>query len=103
MMEKNEARDLATALTKRLANFEVSDDDVRSLAESAIKLKARPTSIDICQYGFCIDYLVPTARLAEVMTGLAAQSGIRRIGVFPHGIIDPEAFRVNVEHFVRLG
>ena len=86
-------KELAARLSKRLANFKLSDAAVKSLADRVLIDGLSISRFDPCMYGICIDYF--TDKMPRLDSTLADR-GIRKWEVFPYGIIDWDRFRVSV-------
>ena len=85
--------DLSARMSKRLANFELSDDTIKQLAERVLIEGLEIGRFDPCIYGICIDYF--TEKLPS-FDRLTPERGISKWEVFPYGIIDWDRFRVRV-------
>ena len=90
-------KQLATALTKRLASRKISDAAVGELADDIFATGHAPIDIDVCQNGVCVDYFVDRTQVGELVDKLEVSRNLRGIRLFPKGIIDPDRFLVQVE------
>lgn len=97
-MNQIDTKVLAAAFAKRLAAHKFSSEAVETLASQVSKAGTKPIDIDICQYGICVDYLVPRKSLGELINRLEQDFSLGGVRIFPKGIIDPDAFLVKVEH-----
>jgi hypothetical protein len=97
-MEKQ--RELAAALSKRLASRKVGDDVVQSLTKDLAAVGQVPIDVDICMYGICIDYFVDRGEVVSLIERLYKHPGLGGIKIFPKGILDPTKFLVQVERAV---
>ncbi|MDQ4124813.1 MAG: hypothetical protein M3134_04315 [Actinomycetota bacterium] len=91
------------ALAVAVARRDISEDVVDSIAERLSKTAAAAEGIrrlDVCTYGICIDYFVGPDRWRDVLNELINERSVRRIELFPWGILDPDLFQVHVEHQV---
>lgn len=91
------SKDLAKRLSKRLANFKVSDAVVSALAERVFIEGLDIRKFDVCIYGICIDYF--TTKLPSIDKIFRA-TDVSRFEVFPYGIIDWDYFHVHVGYNV---
>lgn len=85
--------DLSGRLSKRLANFKLSDAAIRKLADRITIDGLHIGRFNPCIYGICIDYYTDKLPGLDV---LSPKSGISRWEVFPYGIIDWDRFLVRV-------
>ena len=92
-MSKVNSQELSTRLSKRLANFKLSDAVISGLAERVLIDGLSIVKFDPCIYGICIDYF--TDKVPD-LGGLAARRGVTKWEVFPYGIIDWDRFHVRV-------
>ncbi len=86
-------KELSTRLSKRLANFKLSDAVIKGLAERVLIDGLSIMRFDPCIYGICIDYHTDKAPRLD---GLTAKLGVRKWEVFPYGIIDWDRWHVRV-------
>ena len=87
------SRELSERMSKRLANFKLSDSVIKGLADRVLIDGLSIARFDPCIYGICIDYFsdkIP--RLDQ----LGPKHGISKWEVFPYGIIDWDRFHVRV-------
>ena len=101
MAEQADHKAVARAFAKRLAAHRISDTTVESLAKQETDSRLRPVGIDICQFGICLDYRTPRRSLSELMTQLEKDETIGGIQIFPEGIIEPDDFRIRVDHILE--
>lgn len=88
------------ALALAVARRDISDDVVDSIAGQLSKAGAIDgiRRLDLCTYGICLDYFVGPDRWRDVLEGLLNQRTVRRVEMFPWGIIDPDLIQIKVEH-----
>jgi len=84
---------LSTRLSKRLANYKLSDTVIRNLSDRVLIDGLSIARFDPCIYGICIDYF--TDKLPS-LERLSPKLGITKWEVFPYGIIDWDRFHVRV-------
>jgi hypothetical protein len=87
------SNEVSARLSKRLANFKLSDAVVKRLSEKVTIDGLRIGRINPCIYGICIDYYSDKLPRLDALT---PKSGISRWEVFPYGIIDWDRFLVRV-------
>ena len=87
------SRDLAPRLSKRLANFKLSDAAIKALSERVIIDGLSIVRFDPCIYGICIDYF---SDKFPKLDALLPSNGVRKWEVFPYGIIDWDRFHVRI-------
>jgi hypothetical protein len=87
------SKELQVRMSKRLANFKLSDANIKALADRVLIDGLQIFRFDPCMYGICIDYF--TDKLPRLDT-LSAKHGISKWEVFPYGIIDWDRFHVRV-------
>src|SRR5262245_60848140 len=87
------SKELSARLSKRLANFKLSDAVISALAERVLIDGLSIAKFDPCIYGICIDYF--TDRMPR-LDHLSPKLGISKWEVFPYGIIDWDRFRVRI-------
>jgi hypothetical protein len=78
-----------SALARAVTACEVSDDDVKLVAEHIVTLSGISPirRLDICAYGICIDYLIEPDRGAEILNDLMKlRLPVRTIEWFPWGV-----------------
>ena len=90
-------KQLSERLSKRLANFKLSDAIITRLADRFTIEGLDIKKFDPCIYGICIDYF--GAKLPK-LDGLLRQNDISKWEVFPYGIIDWDHFHVRVAYNV---
>ncbi len=86
-------KDVTTRLSKRLANFKLTDAAVKRLADRILIDGLSIARFDPCIYGICIDYFTDKMPRLEA---LSPKLGIAKWEVFPYGIIDWDRFHVRV-------
>ena len=87
------SKELSARLSKRLANFKLSDAVIKGLADRVLIEGLSIARFDPCIYGICIDYF--SDRLPH-LDRLTAKHGIAKWEVFPYGIIEWDRFRVRI-------
>ncbi len=87
------AKELSARMSKRLANFKLSDAVIAGLAEKVLIDGLTMFRFDPCIYGICIDYFSDRMPRLEK---LSAKHGIQKWEVFPYGIIDWDRFHVQI-------
>lgn len=87
------SKDLSTHLSKRLANFKLSDAAIKSLADRLLIDGLAISRFNPCIYGICVDYFSDKLPRLDV---LGPKLGVSRWEVFPYGIIDWDRFHVRV-------
>jgi hypothetical protein len=87
------AKELSARMSKRLANFKLSDAVIAGLADRVLIEGLTIYRFDPCMYGICIDYF--TDRIPR-LDKLTPKHGIRKWEVFPYGIIDWDRFHVQI-------
>jgi hypothetical protein len=92
-MQPVNKRQLSTRLSKRLANFKLSDAVINGLADRVLIDGLSISRFDPCIYGICIDYFTETMPRLDV---LSPKHGITKWEVFPYGIIDWDRFHVRI-------
>jgi hypothetical protein len=97
-MKQSTPRQLSTQLSKRLANFKLSDAAIRRLTDRVLIDGLSIARFDPCIYGICIDYFTDEMPKLDV---LSPKLGISKWEVFPYGIIDWDRFRVRVAFTVN--
>ena len=91
------SKDLSRRLSKRLANFKLSDDAIAKLADRVLIDGLEIKKFDVCMYGICIDYF--TDKIPK-LDGVLSRPDIARIELFPYGILDWDRFHVRVDFAV---
>lgn len=86
-------KELSSRLSKRLANFKLSDVVISGLADRVLIDGLSIARFDPCIYGICIDYF--SDRIPR-LDSINAKSGIVKWEVFPYGIIDWDRFHVRI-------
>ena len=85
--------ELSSRLSKRLANFKLSDAAVKAISDRVLIDGLSIFRFDPCVYGICIDYF--TDKIPR-LDALGPKHGITKWEVFPYGIIDWDRFHVRV-------
>ena len=91
------AKELSARMSKRLANFKLSDAVIAGLAERVLIDGLQIFRFDPCMYGICIDYF--TDKMPR-LDKLGLKNGVRKWEVFPYGIIDWDRFHVQIAFHV---
>lgn len=86
-------KELSARMSKRLANFKMSDAAIERLANRVLIDGLSIVRFNPCIYGICIDYF--SDKLPRLDT-LSAGRGVAKWEVFPYGIIDWDRFHVRV-------
>jgi hypothetical protein len=86
-------KELSTRLSKRLANFKLSNAVIEELANRVVIDGLYIGRFDPCIYGICIDYFSDKLPRLE---GLTPARGIVKWEVFPYGITGWDQFRVHI-------
>ena len=89
----NRSRDLSARLSKRLANFKLSDAVVKSIADRVLIEGLTIGRFNPCIYGICVDYFTDKMPRLDM---LSPKQAISKWEVFPYGIIDWDRFHVRV-------
>jgi hypothetical protein len=92
-MRATTSKELATAMSRQLANYNLSDDVIKSLAERVAIEGLFIGRFNPCIYGICIDYF--TDKIPN-LAGLTIKQKVARWEVFPYGIIEWDRFHVQV-------
>jgi|SRR5882672_6849498 len=87
------SKELSARMSKRLANFKLSDAVITGLADRVLIDGLSIARFDPCIYGICIDYF--TDKLPR-LDHLSPKHGIAKWEVFPYGIIDWDRFHVRI-------
>ena len=87
------SKQLSQRMSKRLANFKLSDAVINALASRVLIDGLSIARFDPCIYGICIDYYTDTIPRLEL---LSPKHGITKWEVFPYGIIDWDRFHVRI-------
>ena len=87
------SKDLSARLSKRRANFKLSDAVIKGLADRVLIDGLSIFRFDPCIYGICIDYY--SDKLPQ-LGNLSSALGIAKWEVFPYGIIDWDRFHVRI-------
>ena len=86
-------QDLSARMSKRLANFKLSDAVIKGLADRVLIDGLSIYRFDPCIYGICIDYFTDKMPRLDKLT---RAQGISKWEVFPYGIIDWDRFHIRV-------
>jgi hypothetical protein len=86
------AKDLSGRMSKRLANYKLSDAVIKRLVDRVLIDGLEIARINPCMYGICVDYW--TREVPRFDIGF--DKGISKWEVFPYGIIEWDLFRVQV-------
>ena len=87
------SKELSARLSKRLANFKLSDAVIKGLADRVLIDGLEIARFDPCIYGICIDYFTDKMPRLDI---LSSKLGISKWGVFPYGIIEWDRFHVRI-------
>jgi hypothetical protein len=87
------SRDLSARMSKRLANFKLSDAVIKGLADRVLIDGLSIGRFNPCIYGICVDYF--TDKLPR-LEALSPKHAISKWEVFPYGIIDWDRFLVRI-------
>src|SRR5690242_5638269 len=90
-------KDLSARLSKRLANYKLSDAVIKGLAERVLIDGLDIVRFNPCIYGICIDYYTTEMPRLDLLN---AKQQISRLEVFPYGIIDWDRFHVRIGFMV---
>jgi hypothetical protein len=82
---------LTLSLSKRLANFKLSDTVIKSLAERMLVEGLEIIRFNPCIYGICIDYWTVKP---PVLDPFWRHRGVARLEVFPYGILEWDRWHV---------
>jgi hypothetical protein len=86
-------RELTARLSKRLANFKLTDAAVKRIADQIVIDGLSISKFNPCIYGICVDYFTDRMPSLEV---LSPKKAVSKWEVFPYGIIDWDRFHVRV-------
>jgi hypothetical protein len=92
-MATGSSKELSARISKRLANFDLSDAVIKGLAQRVLIDGLSISRFDPCIYGICVDYF---STKPPRLDALNAKSGIAKWEVFPYGIIDWDRWLVRV-------
>jgi hypothetical protein len=87
------SRDLSARMSKRLANFKLSDAVIKGLADRVLIDGLSIGRFNPCIYGICVDYF--TDKMPN-LDALSPKHAISKWEVFPYGIIDWDRFVVRI-------
>ena len=87
------SKELSARMSKRLANFKLSDAVIKGVADRVLIDGLSIFRFDPCIYGICIDYFTDTMPRLDI---LSAKHGVAKWEVFPYGIIDWDRFHVRI-------
>lgn len=93
-------KQVAGSLAKYLAGHNFKAGALDKLAQGVVDSKMEPLGVDVCTHGICLDYVIDRKNLGDLIDTLKDRDGIAGIKVFPWGIVNPDRFRVTVEHAV---
>ncbi len=85
--------DLTTRLSRRLANYQLDDKVIASIADRVILDGAQIARFNVCMYGICVDYFTDKRPVLDM---LDHGRGVVRWEVFPYGILEWDRFRIRV-------
>ena len=86
-------REISARLSKRLANFKLTDAVIKRLADQIVIDGLSIGRFNPCIYGICVDYVTEKMPRLDALT---AKQSIAKWEVFPYGIIDWDRFHVRV-------
>jgi hypothetical protein len=92
------AKELSARLSKRLANYKLSDKLIQGIARRIEIPGFQIGKFHPCIYGICVDYFWEKG--FPDLGKLTPARGIRKFDVFPYGIIDWDRFLVRVAYEV---
>ena len=84
--------DVTDVISRRLANYKLSDETVKQLADRVVVDGLELSSFFPCIYGICVDYHTTEFPRLDVIR----DRRITKWEVFPYGIIDWDRFHVRV-------
>lgn len=87
------AKQLSARMSRRLANFQLSDAVINGLSERVLIDGLSIARFDPCIYGICIDYFSDKMPRLDVLT---PKHNVAKWEVFPYGIINWDRFLVRV-------
>lgn len=87
------SKQLSANLSKRLANFKLSDAAINRIAERSLIKGLELGKLGPCPYGICGDYFT---NKRPKLDGLVKNLGIVKWEVFPYGIIGWDRYRVQI-------
>ena len=87
------SKEVAAGLSRQLANFKLSDDVIKSLADRVIIDGLSIGRFNPCIYGICVDYFSDKMPRLDVLT---PKQQIAKWEVFPYGILVWDRFLVRV-------
>lgn len=96
----NDLIHIRKALVQAIAERKVADEVVDMIAGQITLAKHPIRGIDVCTYGFCIDYFFEGDELLHSLPDLIdVEIGqFKGLEIFPWGIVTPDLFRVRVTH-----
>jgi hypothetical protein len=86
-------KDLSARLSKRLANYKLSDAVIKGLTDRVLIEGLDIVRFNPCIYGICIDYYTDKMPRLDLLN---PKQQITRFEVFPYGIIDWDRFHVRI-------
>jgi len=86
-------KDVTVRLSKRLANYKLTDATIKRLADRVLIDGLSIAWFNPCIYGICIDYFTNEMPRLDV---LSPKHSITKWEVFPYGIIDWDHFHVRI-------
>lgn len=93
----NDQREVAAAISKRLAKGGIPDAAVTSFTKRLLEIDALPRTLDICAYGMCGDFWVKRDELFGLFDKLHANFDIREMRIFTKGIFGDPEFQVRFQ------
>lgn len=91
------SKDLAARMSKRLANFKLSNTVIEGIANRVMIDGLSIVWFNPCIYGICLEYVSDKPPQLDALT---SKSGITKWEVFPYGIMDWDHFHVQVAYQV---
>ena len=91
------SKEVATGLSRQLANFKMSDDVIKSLADRVVIEGLSIGRFNPCIYGICVDYF--TDKVPSLNT-LTPKQHIAKWEVFPYGIFEWDRFHIRIAYNV---
>jgi hypothetical protein len=92
-METVSSKELSTRMSRRLANFKLSDAVITDLANRVMIDGLSIARFNPCIYGICIDYF---SDKFPKLDSLSTKNGIAKWEVFPYGVVASDRFLVRV-------
>jgi hypothetical protein len=87
------SKEVAAGMSRQLANFKLSDEVIKSLADRVTIEGLSLGRFNPCIYGICVDYF--TDKMPE-LARLNVKQRVRKWEVFPYGIMEWDRFHVQI-------